>query len=111
MLYRVIDATELPSLIQAFMDSYEVVAPVKRGRGYVFDAIESPDEIALDYDTTIVSPKKYFLPQTETLFEFDATVNEVTDYTVEITPRVIFGAHACDINAINRLDLVFKDGK
>ncbi|WP_139653368.1 4Fe-4S dicluster domain-containing protein [Raoultibacter phocaeensis] len=111
MLYRVIDATELPSLVSAFMDSYEVVAPVKRDRGYVFDAIESPDEIALDYDTTIVSPKKYFLPSTETLFEFDATVNEVTEFAVEITPRVIFGAHACDINAINRLDLVFKDGK
>ncbi|MEG0322543.1 MAG: hypothetical protein RR619_01000 [Raoultibacter sp.] len=75
MLYRVIDATELPALVQAFMDSYEVVAPVKRDRGYVFDAIESPDDIVLNYDTTIVSPKKYFMPQKETLFTFDAMKN------------------------------------
>lgn len=111
MLYRVIDATELPSLVSAFMEAYEVVAPVKRDRGYVFEAIESPDDIELTYGGTIASPKKYFLPPRETLFAFDARGNEVVDYAVEITPRVIFGAHACDINALNRLDLVFKDGR
>ena len=37
--------------------------------------------------------------------------DSVTDFAAEITPRVIFGAHACDINAVNRLDLVFKDGR
>ena len=42
---------------------------------------------------------------------FDARTNSVTDFAAEITPRVIFGAHACDINAVNRLDLVFKDGR
>lgn len=110
MLYRVIDATELPALVQAFMDSYEVVAPVKRGRGYVFEAIEDPSAIELDYGTTVASPKKYLLPQKETLFEFDAGANEVTDFEADVVPRVIFGVHPCDINAINRLDLVFRDG-
>ncbi|MEG0071705.1 MAG: 4Fe-4S dicluster domain-containing protein [Raoultibacter sp.] len=111
MLYRVIDATELPVLVSAFMDSYEVVAPVKRDRGYVFEPLESPEEIELDYVSTIASPKKYFLPPKETLFKYDVRENEVTEYAAEITPRVIFGAHACDINALNRLDLVFKDGR
>ena len=110
MLYRVIDAVELPLLVRAFMDSYEVVAPVKSGRGYNFDVIKDPGEIELNYDTTTLSPKKYFLPNEETLFEFDAQNNELRDYSSEITPRVIFGVHACDINAINRLDSVYKDG-
>ncbi|MEA5020705.1 MAG: 4Fe-4S dicluster domain-containing protein [Gordonibacter sp.] len=111
MLYRVIDAAELPALVSAFMEAYEVVAPVKRDRSYVFEAIESFDDIELGYDTTVSSPKKYFLPPTETLFPFDARSNEVADFSAEITPRVIFGAHACDINALNRLDLVFKEGR
>ena len=111
MLYRVIDASELPTLVSAFMESYEVVAPVKRDQSYVFEAIESPDDIELAYPTTLASPKKYFLPPEETLMSFDARTNSVTDFASEITPRVIFGAHACDINAINRLDLVFKDGR
>ena len=45
MLYRVIDASELPSLVSAFMESYEVVAPVKRARSYVFEAVESYHDI------------------------------------------------------------------
>ena len=61
MLYRVIDASELPSLVSAFMESYEVVAPVKRDRSYVFEAVESYHDIELGYDTTVSSPKKYFL--------------------------------------------------
>jgi len=106
----VIDAAELPGLVRAFMESYEVVAPVKQGKSFSFEAIKDPADIELGYDTTIVSPKKYFLPGKETLLEFDAEQNEVTPYSVHVTPRVIFGAHACDINALNRLDLVFKDG-
>ena len=51
------------------------------------------------------------MPPDETLLAFDARANGVTDFAAQITPRVIFGAHACDINAINRLDLVFRDGR
>jgi len=107
----VIDATELPHLVLAFMESYEVVAPVKKGKSYSFEVIKDPSDIELNYNTTIISPKKYFLPDKQTLLEFDAVQNEVIEYTSTITPRVIFGAHACDINALNRLDLVFKDGQ
>ncbi len=109
MLYRVIDETEAPALVAAFMERYEVVAPVKRGDKYVFSAVDSFDEIALDYPTTIASPKKYLLPAKETLFEFDAENNEVTDYTDEVRPRVLFGVHACDINGLQNLSSVFND--
>ena len=111
MLYRVIDASELPALIGVFMKSYEVVAPVRRGDSYVFDAVSNPYEVALDYPSTVASPKKYFLPPKETLLKFDAETNMVEDYAEKITPRVIFGVHSCDISAINRLDLVFRDGE
>ncbi len=109
MLYRVIDATEVDKLVRAFMESYTVVAPVAHDQGYIFDTIESPDEMVLDYDTTLSSPKKYFLPPSETLFRFDAQTNEVLDYTETIEPQVLFGVHTCDITAFNRLDLIFKD--
>ncbi len=111
MLYRVIDATELPSLVSAFMEGYEVVAPVKSDEGHVFQAIATPSDMDLSYQTTQASPKKYLLPPKETLMTFDVSDNRVTEFEAEITPRVIFGVHACDINAINRLDLVFRDGR
>ena len=109
MLYRVIDRDDLPSLVAAFMERYEVIAPVKRGAGYVFSPVGSFDEICIDYPSTIASPKKYLLPPTETLFEFDAVENAVTDYTEEVRPRVLFGVHACDINGLMNLGSVFND--
>lgn len=111
MLYRVIDAEELPALVEAFMADYEVIAPVKTKSGYAFKAVDSFDQISIDYPTTIASLKKYYLPQRETLFEFDAGANEVVDYTATVRPRVLFGAHACDINAINCLNSVFEDAR
>ena len=65
MLYRVIDASEIPLLVNAFMESYEVVAPVETDQGVNFEVIDSPDEMKLDYISTVVSPKKYFLPPKE----------------------------------------------
>ena len=62
MLYRVIDADKLSSLVRGFMNDYEVIAPVKRDQGYVFAVIHDPDEVEFDYTTTITSPKKFFLP-------------------------------------------------
>ncbi len=107
MLYRVIDAEELPALIDAFLDEYEVIAPVKSGRSFAFEPIDSFDEIVLDYPTTLTSLKKYYLPPRETLFEFNS--EGVTDYELMVKPRILFGAHACDINAMNNLNMVFED--
>lgn len=109
MLYRVIDRDDLPSLVAAFMERYEVIAPVKRGSKYVFSAVDSFEDIALDYPTTIASPKKYLMPAKETLFEFNAEENAVAEYTCEVPARVLFGVHACDINGMLNLNSVFTD--
>ncbi len=111
MLYRIIDAGDVPSLIRAFMDSYELVAPVKRDQGHVFDVIEDPSDVVLNYSTTIASPKKYFLPPREVLFKFDVAKNDVDDYELDVKPRVLFGVHPCDMNAIEKLDSVFMEGR
>lgn len=110
MLYRVIESSEIASLVRAFMRDREVVAPVVSGKSFAFETIQSPDEIVLNYPTTVTSLKKYYLPPRETLFEYDMREG-VTEYELEVKPRVLFGAHACDINAINNLDLVFQDSQ
>lgn len=111
MLYRVMSKSELPALIEGFMESYEVVAAMKRGDRYIFDVVGSPDEVALDYVQTASSPKKYLFPPVEPLMKFDAQMNLVKDYAQEVKPRVIFGVHACDISALNRLDIALLQGK
>ena len=50
---------------------YEVVAVKSKGKRFVFDTIDSSEELRLDYDITILPPKKYFLPQYENLFNYN----------------------------------------
>ena len=44
-----------------------VVAPVKKDSKYAFAEIERFEDMSLTYDTTMLSPKKYFFPQEETV--------------------------------------------
>lgn len=108
MLYKIIDKQECELLFDAFVENAEVISPVRVGKSYAFQPVKSFDEVVLDYPTTLTSLKKYFIPKSETLLEFD---EDKKIKTSEIYPRnrVLFGAHACDINAINNLNLVFDD--
>ena len=108
MLFRVIDKNEVPSLVRGFAAHYEVVGPVERNGGFAFDEVGSdPSRLRVDYDTTLLPPKKYLFPPKAELFTYDTVNNEVKDIDIPVVPRVLFGLHSCDINAINRLDAVF----
>ena len=93
------------SVVQQFG---EVHAPVEQDGKYVFQRLSRWSEARLDYPRTILPPKKYVLPQRETLFRF----REGEGYlpcTEGLDKRVIlFGVHACDIYALNILDQVFS---
>ena len=43
--------------------TYDVVGVKAKGKSYVFDTLDNTEELCLDYDVTILPPKKYFLPQ------------------------------------------------
>jgi formate hydrogenlyase subunit 6/NADH:ubiquinone oxidoreductase subunit I len=71
--------------------------------------VDSFAQIDLGYATTEFSAKTYFLPFRETLSSFrfrDGDWEQQIKYRVQ--PRAIVGLHACDINALLRLDKVFE---
>lgn len=116
MLFRVLPKKELPSLVEVLAVN-PIVGPVRRGSTsqgepvYGFDWLYDFADLALDYPTTIHSPKKYFLPYTETMASFtvqDREWRKHVDYNV-YRPVVFFGMHACDINALNKLDKVMLE--
>jgi sulfhydrogenase subunit beta (sulfur reductase) len=85
----------------------EVHAPVEEGSGYAFRRLDRWSDARLDYDRTILPPKKYFLPARETLFTFGAGVGYQVQSEDLDRRIVLFGLHACDIYGINILDQVF----
>jgi len=92
------------SVVQQFG---ELHAPVEQDGKYVFKRLTRWSDARLEYDRTILPPKKYFLPARETLFRYRPGEGFVP-CTDGLDQRIIlFGVHACDVYAINILDRVF----
>jgi ferredoxin len=114
MLFRSLAKDELKSLIEMIHAGSEVIAPKQIGVDrngepiHQYLPIDSLDEIDLGYTKTEYSAKTYFLPYRENLcrysFDDDDWQQEIR---YRIQPRAIIGLHACDINALVKLDKVF----
>jgi ferredoxin len=107
MFFRVMDKSRLPDLVAGLAADFEVIGPVAKGEKFVFAKLQDPADLRLDYDTTLLPPKKFFVPPTENLMEFTTADNEVTSAEVTSQDRVLFGLHPCDINALMLMDNVF----
>lgn len=93
------------SVVQQFG---EVHAPVEHAGKYRFQRLTRWSEARLDYDRTILPPKKYFLPPRETLFSYRDGKGYIPCVDGLEQPIVLFGVHACDVYALNILDQVFS---
>lgn len=80
-----------------------------KGDKFAFGALDSADELRLDYDVTILPPKKYFLPQYETLVKFDLSHPFQAERPEYPNRKVIIGVHPYDIIAIRQMDSYFLD--
>jgi ferredoxin len=114
MLFRVLEKQELKTLFDALAADNAVVGPVDAGTDrngrplYAFEQVPAFRHLRLDYTTTKLPAKRYFLPYRETMAAFRIEGNDwhkSVDYHSD-KPLVFFGLHACDINALNRLDKV-----
>ncbi|MBW2525222.1 MAG: 4Fe-4S dicluster domain-containing protein [Deltaproteobacteria bacterium] len=117
MLFKVLSKDSFRQLVDLLLDANEVIAPrvvSERSDGtpiHQFLPIERFDEMSLDYVKTEYSAKTYFLPFQETLSTYDF---EGSDWKQKIRyriqPRAIIGLHACDVNALVKLDKVLLKG-
>lgn len=88
-----------------------IVGVVKKGARYVFDDLASSKDLQLDYDVTILPPKKYFQPPKEVLLKF---VPKKADSYIAVNrcdPITIIGIHYYDLAAIYMMDRAFSEGE
>lgn len=95
----------LKDFVQKLMDKWPVIAPVAKRTRFVFAELETPEELRLDYDTTILPPKKVFFPTKQELIRFDGKKYESCLKPVE---KVLFGVHPHDIKGIAMTDKLFE---
>lgn len=113
MIFRVLPKERLEALFEV-LSANSIIGPVEKARTgdgriiYGFDRICRFEDLRLDYTTTVHSAKKYFLPYREVLSTFTVSGGswqKSVDYNAH-RQYVFFGMHACDINALNKLDKV-----
>ncbi|OIP98995.1 hypothetical protein AUK40_00975 [Candidatus Wirthbacteria bacterium CG2_30_54_11] len=93
--------------VEAMMARYPVLAPVARKSRFVFAELEDAKDVRLDYDTTILPPKKAFFPPKQDLVHFTGTEARGC---IDPQAKVLFGVHPYDIKAIHMLDVLFREG-
>jgi sulfhydrogenase subunit beta (sulfur reductase) len=95
--------------VSDLMAGWQVVGPKRKETQFVFERIEDPAEICLEYPTTILPPGRALFPAREALLQF--TVDDVgaTRQIVESEATILFGVHPCDVHGINLMDEVMTD--
>ena len=92
--------------------SLNVVGVKSRRDKFAFAPLEAADELRLDYDVTLLPPKKYFFPQRETLFTYDLAGGfSAKGQSAKSKNMVIIGVHPYDIVALLHMDEIFRETK
>jgi len=106
-MMKLIDHTTLNEWVNGLIALHNVYGVQAKEDRFAFDRLTKADDLRLDYDITLLPPKKYFHPQHEVLLTFD---RETMDFqsVFEDEPFVLLGVHPYDMAAISQLDKVFS---
>lgn len=105
MSIRKLSEKALDTWVSTLIGMHPVFGVQAKGNRFVFDKLEKASQLRLDYDVTILPPKKYFLPQKEELLSFKNGVFE----SIKPDERfVLLGVHPYDLVGIRQMDKIFS---
>ena len=110
---RIIPKENFTDFINALIkdESLNVIGVKAKGNKFAFGPLDSADELRLDYDVTLLPPKKYFFPQRETLVTYNIGKGFAAKSVEETKQTVIVGVHPYDIVALLHMDEIFSETK
>ncbi len=107
--YMILPKDNFDAFISRLSKLQKLAAPVAKGyNNYAFEEVTSGDQIAVKYIPTVLPPKKYFLPQRETLLEYNLGKGLEVRPVLEYEKMALFGVHTCDLAGIQCLNMVFS---
>ncbi len=99
---------KLNDFVGLLTEEFLLYGPVQKKTEFVFEKIENAAQLALDYHTTLLPPKKVLHQPFETLFSFSEGEGAVDDVSHVEEKQLLFGVHPCDVHAISILDEVYS---
>jgi sulfhydrogenase subunit beta (sulfur reductase) len=97
---------DFSAFVASLIAGQPVYGPVAKRTRFVFGQLASPDQLRLDYDVTILPPKKLFFPTAQELLRFDGDRFQAV---VEPVEKVLLGVHFYDVKAIDMTDRLFTE--
>ncbi len=105
-MYYFIKEKKFDYFIQKVIADNIVIGPVKFKSKFKFEEIKNVSDLRMDYDVTMLPPKKEFFPTRQDLVKFE---NGIFEGCVRPIDKVLIGVHPYDIKAIELLDKVFEE--
>ncbi|MGA1873828.1 MAG: 4Fe-4S dicluster domain-containing protein [Thermoplasmatota archaeon] len=88
-------------------DDREVIGVKAKGSKFVFGHLDDPAELRLDYDVTVLPPKKQLLPPHEELLTYDISKPFDVLRKMDSSGKILVGVHPYDVLAIHQMDEVY----
>ncbi len=101
-----IKSSDFTAFVASMIESAPVYGPVAKRSRFAFARLDTPAELRLDYDVTILPPKKLFFPPAQDLIRFDG---DSFAGAIEPQEKILFGVHFYDVKAIDQTDLLFSE--
>jgi len=100
---------KLYDFIEILLESFPVViGPVAKESRFVFSPIKTPNEVRIDYDSTLLPPVRWIYPNNEILLEFDMEHSSARP-VINHDDQVLLFVHPCDMNAILLMDEIMAE--
>ena len=109
-MQRAIPRAKIPDAVNVLSKNYRIVAVVPKGKSFVFSVIRDPGSVTLDYPTTILPLKKFFLPPNDVILHYDRKTQSASAPESRKEPTLFFGIHNYDLQGLLRLDYAFRSG-
>ncbi len=101
MAVKKLDSNILNAWVDALRKKQAVIGPVEQEGLFAFEPLAHASELRLDYDVTVLPPKKFLLPPHEVMLTYKGSEYKSV---METKPFVLFGVHPYDMAAVTQTD-------
>jgi ferredoxin len=106
MSVKKLSENALMNFVEGILTTDKVEGVQAKGDYFEFAPLKSAKDLRLDYDVTILSPKKYLQPPVETMMTYEADGSFKSQFDEE--KLVLLGVHPYDAIAIDQMDRIFS---
>jgi ferredoxin len=106
---RVLTQAQLDGWLDTLASTLALVAPVRMEGKLFYRQVGSSQEIAWGFERADMSPKTWFLPETESIVTVEQGEETAVRPARDPAPKAIFGVRPCDARGALAIDALFLD--